>query len=204
MQSSYLTSAQKADQLPEFNKLEVAFLGRSNCGKSSLLNALLCRKNLARSSRTPGRTQMVNFFEAHFSQDCSCVLADLPGYGYNLAAANVQKHWDELMNTYLNRSSLVLCFYLFDIRREMLLEELGFLLHVIRHKPVMIILTKVDKLSKSEQAKKIKKIKEFFSREDINPEGIHPVSTLKEKGLKELRSVLITAIQEAEKLVKFE
>ena len=86
MQATFITSAQKANQCPDHNFPEIAMVGRSNCGKSSLINALLNRKNLAKESSTPGRTALINFFQLHIQKDEEWMLADLPGYGFSQAA----------------------------------------------------------------------------------------------------------------------
>src|SRR5690606_6796314 len=92
LKSSYITSAQQAQQLPDFPYPEVAFVGRSNVGKSSLLNAILQRRGLARTSNTPGRTQMVNFFSVELGEK-HMILADLPGCGYSAIGKDARKDW---------------------------------------------------------------------------------------------------------------
>ena len=102
-EAEFLLSAWQPNQFPPDTGAEVAFVGRSNSGKSSALNAITGRRDLARTSKTPGRTQLINFFALREGQR----LADLPGYGYAKVPAEMQRHWRELMNRYVtNRESL--------------------------------------------------------------------------------------------------
>jgi GTP-binding protein len=134
--------------LPPLTLPEIAFYGRSNVGKSSLLNALVGRKKLARTSKTPGRTQQINFFEL----DKKCFLVDLPGYGYAKVSRSNQKEWEKLIYFYLmNRSTLKLVVLLIDARhgikpndKEIMqfLDRIGVL--------YQLVLTKSDKVKKTE------------------------------------------------------
>ena len=154
MDSSFITSAKNPRGYPEHNFPELAFVGKSNCGKSSLLNALLQRKNLAKQSSTPGRTQMINFFLVKVSQDNSFVLADLPGYGYSKTSKSIKASWDEMLNTYLTTRNLTHILFLFDIRRKIESYELEYV-ESFHKKGVstFIILTKVDKVKANELKK---------------------------------------------------
>jgi GTP-binding protein len=136
---------------------EIAFLGRSNVGKSSLINSLLQRKGLARTSNTPGRTQSINFFLVNDS----FYFADLPGYGFAKVSKAMRADWGTMAEEYLSlRKELVLCIQLVDARHEptaldMQLNE--WLTH--NHKPHMIVATKADKLSKNELQRSMKAAK---------------------------------------------
>ncbi|HSX26320.1 MAG TPA: ribosome biogenesis GTP-binding protein YihA/YsxC [Chlamydiales bacterium] len=124
---------------------EIAFAGRSNVGKSSLINHLLNQKGLAKTSSTPGKTQLLNFF----SVDDRLLLVDLPGYGFAKAPPDAIQKWSEAIDAYLNhRSTLKLILLLIDCRREMG-EEDRLLIDWAAHKkiPLLVILTKTDKLS---------------------------------------------------------
>lgn len=143
----YLCSAHRLSQLPADTGKEVAFAGRSNSGKSSVINALAGQKGLARTSRQPGRTRHINFFSAGTDMR----LVDLPGYGYARAPISLRQHWGQLINAYLERrrclSGLVL---IVDIRR--CLTELDRqMLDWCENKalPVHVLLNKADKLSRS-------------------------------------------------------
>lgn len=142
--ATFLTSAAKVEQCPEDKGYEVAFAGRSNSGKSSAIN-LLTRANLARTSKTPGRTQLINFF----SIDDERRLVDLPGYGYAKVPLPLKEHWQKHLDAYLSmRQSLVGIFIMMDIRHpltefdKMLLEWAD-----SAKMPVHILLTKADKLT---------------------------------------------------------
>lgn len=186
MDATYLTSAQKAQQLKAFSYPEVAFIGRSNCGKSSLINLVTGRKNLARSSSTPGRTQMANFFELKKQGEDRIILADLPGYGFNVAKKDIQLLWNDLLDVYLKRSSLKFICYLFDARRQIEDFEWQFLDSLTKSAPVLAILTKCDKLSSRELENKIKSFSLTTTEKNIPLHSLLPVSCLKKQGQQEL------------------
>jgi GTP-binding protein len=141
---------------------EIAFLGRSNVGKSSLLNALARSRNLARVSAQPGRTQTVNFFRVGHEM----YLADLPGYGYARVPEAVRAGWEQIVTTYLtDRAPLALCLFLVDSRHEPSkgdqtlrewLEHFGL--------PYVVAATKADKLGKVELARRMKALREGIGR----------------------------------------
>jgi GTP-binding protein len=144
--TQFLTSANSAAQfLPDLGR-EVAFAGRSNAGKSSALNAITGRKALARTSKTPGRTQLVNFF----ALDADRRLVDLPGYGYAKVPDAVRRHWRILMESYfLGRSSLVGLVLVMDCRHPLTEFDQQMLEWTAANGcPVHILLTKADKLSR--------------------------------------------------------
>ncbi|MFZ1699557.1 MAG: ribosome biogenesis GTP-binding protein YihA/YsxC [Pyrinomonadaceae bacterium] len=135
---------------------EIAFLGRSNVGKSSLLNSLLLRKGLARTSNTPGRTQSINFFLINDS----FYFADLPGYGYARVSKTMRADWGQMAREYLEqREELALCIQLVDSRHKPTALDLQ-LNEWLEHenKPRVIVATKVDKLSNNELARSLKVI----------------------------------------------
>lgn len=149
--AEFVTSAVKPEQYPLTELPEVAFGGRSNVGKSSLINTLVNRKRLVKTSSTPGRTQLINFFVVNHVLS----LVDLPGYGYAKVPAAVRKNWGPMVETYLSqRPNLKLLILLMDIRRTPGVEELNFL-DWLDHYGIEVIpvLTKSDKLSKTKQAK---------------------------------------------------
>lgn len=135
---------------------EIAFLGRSNVGKSSLLNSLLLRKGLARTSNTPGRTQSINFFLINDS----FYFADLPGYGYARVSKSMRSDWGQMAREYLEqREELALCIQLVDSRHKPTALDLQ-LNEWLEHenKPRIIVATKADKLSNNELARSLKVI----------------------------------------------
>lgn len=155
----FLTTAAQLHQLPDVGVPEVAFVGRSNAGKSSCINALTQKKQLAYASKTPGRTQHINLFELGRKNLCDAVLADLPGYGYAAVPLADKQRWQQVMGNYLcSRPNLAGVVMLCDPRLGLTeLDEL--LLELIRQRveqeglPFIIVLTKSDKLNRTEAQK---------------------------------------------------
>ncbi|MBS0652769.1 MAG: YihA family ribosome biogenesis GTP-binding protein [Verrucomicrobia bacterium] len=154
-QSQFVGSALSHETLPQLrtphgNPLpEIVIVGKSNVGKSSLINHLLKRKDLARVSATPGKTQTLNFFKV----DDELALVDLPGYGYAKATEDLKNQWASAIDHYLkNRPTLKLILFLVDCRREPSAEDCAFAKWVSHHQiPILIIFTKADKLSENER-----------------------------------------------------
>lgn len=174
----------------DWNYPEIVFLGRSNCGKSSLLNAVLNSKSLARVSASPGRTRMVNFFSLSPQKNKMLILADLPGWGYNTAGKEIQRLWDDLLDAYLRRPQIQDLLVLIDVRREFLEHELEFLRQLTRRASVSCVLTKTDKLKPSELLQVEKKTQALFHAQKIHVSNIFLVSSLKKKGIEDLREFL--------------
>jgi len=174
---------------PEFP--EIAFLGRSNVGKSSLINAILNRKNIARVSSTPGFTKAINFFRI----DYQFYLVDLPGYGFAKAPAELQKKWKYLIEGYLTapRDSRLLIL-IFDIRRnpdELDINLIKFVKHI--KKPFCMVLNKIDTLSKKEIDKQVKNYIEVFR---LNPNfPIFLTSCKKKENIEPLRKFILSKIK---------
>jgi GTP-binding protein len=148
----FVTSAAKPADFPPPTLPEVAVVGRSNVGKSSLINALVGQDGLARTSRTPGRTRLVNWFE--IGSRPPFFLVDLPGYGYAEVSQAVRETWRPLIEAYLEqRASLAGVLLLIDIRRNVQDEELDFVPWLAARKtPLVVALTKADKLPKNKRA----------------------------------------------------
>jgi GTP-binding protein len=154
--AEFVISAAKASQYPTDPLPEIAFAGRSNVGKSSLINTLVNRKQLVKTSNTPGRTQLINFFCINHS----FFLVDLPGYGYAKVPAYVQKKWGPMVETYIaSRTNLKAVAVIMDIRRTPGTFEHDLLawLKGLELAPILI-LTKADKISKINQKKQRQKI----------------------------------------------
>lgn len=145
-------------KLPENTKPEIAFAGKSNVGKSSLINGLLNRKSLARTSSQPGKTQTINFYNINDFMYC----VDLPGYGYAKVAKNVQEKWGKMIENYLHGSKVLRAvFLLIDIRHEPSENDKNMYQWILHHgyNPI-IIATKLDKVKRSQVQKQVKLIKE--------------------------------------------
>ena len=143
----FIKSTTKISQFPTYTYPEIAFMGRSNTGKSSLINMICGRKNLVKTGSKPGVTKMINFFTA----DERMSIADLPGYGYAKLPGHLKKTFIPMINSYIqNRENLKLAFLLIDIRRIPDHHEIEIIASLTNNKtPVAIALTKSDKLSKN-------------------------------------------------------
>jgi GTP-binding protein len=194
MDCRYITSALKPEQLPDFQQPEVAFIGRSNAGKSSLINALLGRRTLARKGRTPGQTQMINFF----SINDKMVVADLPGFGFSAVDKNVAEKWQPLVEAYVRRTNIREFMFLVDCRRELtdVDDELMFILG--RQLPLYVLLTKTDKISRQALQARMQKLAKELQNKGIEVRKIVGVSSMKQTGLEEVRADLFAWMDEAE------
>ncbi len=152
--ATFLKSSTKWEDCPEANKTEFAFIGRSNVGKSSLINLLANLKQLAKISKTPGKTQTIN----HFLMDDSWYLVDLPGYGYARVSKEDRKKFSIQVTDYIkNRPNLICLFLLVDSRHEPLKNDLEFMEWLgINKVPFVIVFTKIDKISSAELNKNTK------------------------------------------------
>ena len=161
MDAAFLKSAVQASQYPPPDRPEVAFAGRSNVGKSSLLNALVNRKNLARTSSTPGRTQALNFFRVNDR----FTFVDLPGYGYARVSYEVKRSWRGMVETYLrNRPNLIAVVVIVDIRRDLEEDDRNLMEWLKQEgKKVLPILTKVDKLTRRERESRVRGMEKEIS-----------------------------------------
>lgn len=187
-QAKFLKSSPRADQLPEDSGYEVAFAGRSNAGKSSALNCLTGIRQLARTSKTPGRTQLINLFTLN---DESRRLIDLPGYGYAKVALSVKHDWQKNLAHYLDvRKSLRGLVLLMDIRHPLKeLDQSMINWALDRQLPVHILLTKADKLSRGNVQNTILQVRRHYElvSDLITVQGF---SSLKKQGVDDLIKVL--------------
>jgi GTP-binding protein len=156
--AEFIKSAAKPSEYPKGRYPELAVAGKSNVGKSSLINALVNRKTLAKTSSTPGRTQLINFFQINGKLS----LADLPGYGYAKVPIHIRENWKPMVESYLQtREDIRLVILIIDARRGASTEDLALLDWLdYHHLPSLIVLTKTDKLSQIEKAKQKKMLSE--------------------------------------------
>ena len=169
-------------KLPENDKLEVAFAGRSNVGKSSLINALMNRKSYARTSQQPGKTQTINFYNINEL----LYFVDLPGYGYAKVSQDTVKKWGKMIDGYLHQSKVLrLVFLLVDIRHKPNQNDIQMYEWCVDYgfNPI-IIATKSDKIKRSQLQKQIKQIKDALQVVDGTP--VIPFSALNKSGRDEI------------------
>jgi GTP-binding protein len=180
----FLSSAAELAQFPRDTGVEVAFAGRSNAGKSSAINAILGRRGLARTSRTPGRTQLVNFFVLGEGRR----LVDLPGYGYARVSEAMRRRWGELLTRYFReRRSLAGLFLIIDVRRRLTDHDRRMLAFAADcGLGVEILLTKADKLSRAESARALARV----AGEVGEGAGVVLFSAVDGKGVEEGREAL--------------
>lgn len=181
-QSEFVISAVVPNQYPQDNRVEIAFVGRSNVGKSSLINTLVNRRKLVKVSGTPGKTRLVNFFiinnEFYF--------VDLPGYGYAKVSKSEKENWGKVIERYLmGREQLKKVILLVDCRHKPTEDDI-IMYKWIKHYnyDAIIVATKIDKLKKAELRKNLKVIRETF--ELSNEEEVFTFSSLKKLGKEEL------------------
>ena len=184
--------AVKRSQYPEDCMAEVAFAGRSNVGKSSLLNLLTGRKSLARVSGNPGKTRTINFYRINDEFR----IVDLPGYGYAKVSKSITENWGQMMEEYFqNRKGLKKVVQLVDIRHAPSAQDVQ-MYQYLRHYGLdgLVVATKADKVSRNEQAKCLKTIKQSLN---LGPEDlVIPVSALKREGHDRLLSEIEKNLEE--------
>lgn len=184
----FYTTVNHLKDLPA-TSAEIAFVGRSNAGKSSAINTLTNHTRLAYVSKTPGRTQHINFFELANGQ----FMVDLPGYGYAQVPEAVRQHWVTLLGNYLQtRSQLIGLILIMDIRhplKELDKRMLDFF--AVTKQPVHILLSKADKLSKNEQIKSLAQVKKllqpYVARQQVT---VQLFSSLKKQGIDEVNQIV--------------
>lgn len=183
--AEFYASYGKFSQIPQCEGIEIAFAGRSNVGKSTLINKLFNRKNLARVSSVPGKTATINFYKLE-----NIFFADLPGYGYAKVSKSEKQRWSELIEGYLNSErDFYLVFLLIDMRHAPSADDLQMIDYLIEtERPFVIVLTKADKLKKSERISRMEK----FAEEIPHFDEIHtvPFSSQTFEGIEELRKII--------------
>lgn len=186
-QLRFIKSAQNMSQLPCDNGIEVAFAGRSNAGKSSAINAIAEQRKLAYHSKTPGRTQLINFFQL----DQTRRVVDLPGYGYAKVAKVVQKHWQAMLENYLlNRHCLQGLFLIMDARHPLkALDESMIHWAVNSQISLHILLSKIDKLKVNAQNASLQFVTKTVQKIDSNI-TVQKFSATKGMGIVEAREHL--------------
>ena len=189
--AAFEAAAGLSSQLPSSTLPEIVFSGRSNVGKSSLINRLTGRKSLARTSATPGKTATINFYRLDGAR-----LVDLPGYGYARVSDSERRRWSELIEGYFNDERDVrLVVQLLDIRHTPSKDDFQMLEYMVeREIPFIAVLTKADKLNKAERAQRLA----AFEQELADYEGIFtlPFSSSNGEGTDELRGILLETIEE--------
>ena len=181
-QARFLTSAFELSQLIPDHGYEIAFAGRSNAGKSSAINCLAEQKGLCKTSKTPGRTQLINFFELGNERH----LVDLPGYGFAKVSKKMRSHWDLVLSTYLlHRIALKGLIIVVDIRRGINDLDQALIDMVGHHLPLHILLTKADKLSRAAVHAAILRAQQQFEN---SQHTVSFLSTVDKQGLDLLRT----------------
>lgn len=184
--SEFITSAVRKEQYPQDNLVEIAFVGRSNVGKSSIINAITNRRNLARVSGTPGRTRLVNFFLINKE----FYLVDLPGYGYAKVSKSEKQNWGKIIETYLkDRPQLKRVVLLVDCRHKPTEDDI-LMYQWIKHYgyDVVVVGTKKDKISNNQLKASEKTIKETLELSDEDLLVFY--SSLNKKGTEELNKII--------------
>ena len=188
--TQYFLSVNELKQLPDDNINEVAFAGRSNAGKSSAINVICDIKNLCRTSKTPGRTQMINYFQID-ERDSRNFLVDLPGYGYAKVPLEIKHHWQNLLQEYLtSRESLQGVVIIMDVRRPMT-EYDQIMMDWCRdaNMPTHVLLTKMDKLKQGAAKNALLTFKQTLKK-DYPQCTAQLFSALKKQGLEDAQKVL--------------
>lgn len=193
-QGQYIASAVKPEQYPTEDLPEIVFIGRSNVGKSSLINSLTRVNNLARVSSNPGKTQTINFFEvglkvAEVEGREAFYLVDLPGYGYAKTGKEKRKIWSKFIEEYLLTSPrLKFVCQLIDIRHEPMASDVDMFRWLVENDiPVLIVATKADKVGKNAKQKNIDAIKRKLGIQEVS---VLPYSSLKNEGRSDLLDVI--------------
>ncbi len=202
LKSEYITSAVSKKNYPEEILPAIAFIGRSNVGKSSLINSLTRRKNLAHISQTPGKTQTINFYKVTLKINPSTpnpsafipfYLVDLPGYGYAKTSKDNRKVWAKFIEEFLlTNSAIKFVCQLVDSRHDLMESDLRFFNWLVeKNLPVLVVATKTDKLNRSERQKNFAAIKKSLGVEEIS---VLPYSSKSHEGRSDLLDVIADSL----------
>lgn len=186
-QPKFVTSATKLEECPPAGLPEICFAGRSNVGKSSLINALLNKKNIARTSNVPGKTQQMNYYEV----GNRFYMVDLPGYGYAKVPKKERERWGKNIRQYLlDRNSLSLILHVVDARHEpSQLDEDFFYWMAMNEKPFSIVLSKSDKISKNKVNQSKARVRRILKEMNIDI-PILPYSSSSREGIEEIKDLI--------------
>ncbi len=187
--AKFETSCGVSAQLPPAENIEIAFAGRSNVGKSSLLNRLFNRKSLARVSSVPGKTVTINFY------DCDGIkMVDLPGYGYAKVSHDEKRRWSELMESYFKSGRKIkLVVQLTDMRHSVTQQDIDMMRFLKSNEyPFIVVMTKCDKLNKTEYARRMQEIKQELS--EFGDVLTVPFSATKGDGAQTIKSAIEKAV----------
>ena len=189
-QADFVKSAVYEKDYPEqLNNMEFAFVGRSNVGKSSLINSITGRKKLAKTSKTPGRTQLINYFKINNE----FFIVDLPGYGFAKVPKEMKVEWGKTMDRYIASPRKKLVFVLLDIRRIPSQEDIEMLVYLDHHDiPFKIIFTKMDKVSYNEKFKIMTEIKKKI---EFHNEDVFFHSSLSDNGKEDILNFIETMLE---------
>jgi GTP-binding protein len=192
-EANFVAGVATKNMFPNFHLPEIAFLGKSNVGKSSLINKLLNRRSLARVSHTPGRTQQINFF----SLVERLLIVDLPGYGFAKVPLLVKQQWEHLVLSYLShRKNLAFVVLLIDIRRNIHLKDIDIMKFMLQHDvKFQIVLTKADK-TPSYHEESLQLVRDCLLENNIPIPHILLVSSRNNLGIKELRHSIISNLNQ--------
>ena len=191
--ADFIASYGISSQLPESDRVEFVFSGRSNVGKSSLINRLCSRKNLARVSSTPGKTATINFYSVD-----DLYFVDLPGYGYAKVSGSERRRWDKLINSYFeeNRNNELLI-QLLDCRHDPSADDVQMLQFLHYHRiPFVIVLTKADKLKKSQIAETQSRFEKIGLQ--YGSQKVFLTSSEKGTGMEELKQYLESVLERSQ------
>ena len=192
-EAEFIIGAARLEQLPAGDRLEICFAGRSNVGKSSLINALTGRKSLARASNTPGRTQQLNYFALAHPDISSLYLVDLPGYGYAKAPKTEVERWQGVLRGYLSgRASLRRCFLLIDSRHGVKAVDTE-IMDMLDAAAVsyQTVLTKADKMKEAALDAVIASTAQIISKRPAAYPQLIVTSAEKQEGIEDLRAAVV-------------